>query len=195
MLSNNGWEILYDAKMVLFYSFWMYLGLFFSKFSLHESIKSKKNVIPVILFCAILTIWFIQKNQSYADMQNNKFPPNIVFMVYTIGALSFFYLVSKYILTFISILRKNRVFDWIYKQYVQNCYTVFLYHPLPFLATAFVLNKIPWLKEWLYSNQFVCFFVYIIITIPGGAVLGKLFSWGEKIKIKYRQKGETSSAA
>jgi hypothetical protein len=184
MLVNNGWETLYDAKMILFYGFWMYLGIFFKNFDMYGSIKDKRKIMPVVIFCALCIVWFIQKNRSYANMQTNKFPPNIVFLVYSFGSLATFYILSKYILNFIGILRNNKLFNWIYKQYIENCYTIFLYHPLSFLPILFILNKIPNIKDWLFSHQLICFLVYMVLTIPMYAVIGKLFSWGEKIKIK-----------
>jgi len=182
MLGNNGWEILYEAKMVIFYAFWMYAGLFFHKFDLSGSLKSKRKIIPVILFCAAVVLWFIEKNNGYADMQNNKFPPNIVFLVYAVGALLLFYLFSKYILNGIGYLRKNRIFDWIYKQYIQNCYSVFLYHPISFI-TLYTINRYTGLDHYMLENQWTSLLICLLFTIPVSAILGKLFSWGEKIKI------------
>ncbi|MDR0507891.1 MAG: acyltransferase [Dysgonamonadaceae bacterium] len=183
LLSNNGWEALYDAKMLFFYSFWTYLGLFFQKIDILGSIKSKIKVIPVVILCAIAVLWFLNKGEHSFDMQNNKFPPNIVFLVYTAGALLTFYLFSKYIITGLNILRKNKITGWIYKQYIENCYSMFLYHPLSFLA-LYVFLKYSGLDEYVFQNRWICLFVYIIITIPATAIIGKIFSWTEKIKIK-----------
>jgi fucose 4-O-acetylase-like acetyltransferase len=185
MLANNGWEMIYDARMVLFYGFWMYSGMFFQKLDMYESIKNKRKIIPIISGCALLVVWFVQKNIAYANMQTNKFPPNIVFMIYTLGGLLTFYLLSRHILNFISILRKNQLFNWIYEQYIESAYTIYLYHPLSFLSILIVLEKTPTVKGYLYNNQWLCFFVYMVLTIPMCAVLGRLFSWGERIKIKH----------
>jgi peptidoglycan/LPS O-acetylase OafA/YrhL len=183
LLCNNGWEIVYEAKMIIFYCFWMYLGLFHEKMSWQGTVKSKIKIVPVIIFCALLVLWFIQRNRGYANMQTNKFPPNIVFLIYTLGALLTLYVFSKYILSGLNFLRKNRMFDWIYQQYIQNCYTVFLYHPLSFLAIL-IMIKYSGLNDYLFRNELICFIVYMILTIPMNAVIGKIFSWGEKIRIK-----------
>jgi fucose 4-O-acetylase-like acetyltransferase len=183
LLCNNGWEIVYEAKMVFFYCFWIYLGLFYKRINWYETAKNKIKIVPVIVFCALLVLWFIQKNVGYANMQINKFPPNIVFFVYTFGTLLTLYIFSKHILFGITFLRKNKVFDWIYKQYIQNCYTIFLYHPLSFL-TIFIILKYSGLKDYLFRNDWICFIVYMILTISMNAVIGKIFSWGERIGIK-----------
>jgi peptidoglycan/LPS O-acetylase OafA/YrhL len=184
LLGNNGWEAVYDAKMVFFYGFWTYLGLFFQKLDITGSIKNKIKIIPAVIFCAIGVIWFVKKGNYSFNMQNNKFPPNIVFLIYTAGALSVLYLFSKNIINGINLLRKNKAFNWIYRQYAENCYSMFLYHPLSFL-TLYVFFKYSGLNEYIYKSQWICFLVYIIITIPMTAIIGKLFSWTEKIKIKY----------
>jgi hypothetical protein len=188
LICNNGWEVLYEAKMTLFYCFWAYLGLFFKRLDWHESAKTKAKIAPIVVFCALAVLWFIQNDAGRANMQSNKFPPNIVFLVYTFGALSALYIFSKYIFAAINRLRKNRLFGWIYKQYIQNCYTVFLYHPLSFLI-LYVVLRYTGLKEYLFRNELICFFVYMILTIPMCAVAGKLFSWAEKIKINDRKGG------
>lgn len=183
LLINKGWEVLYEARMILFYGFWMYLGLFFSKLDWYGSVKSKRNILPGIIICAGAVLWFLQKNRDYANMQTNKFPPNIVFLIYTFGALSVFYLLSSYILKGICKLRKNFIFNWIYKQYIDNCYTIFLYHPFSFLFLYIVLQY-SGLRAVLFKNEWLCLSLYILVTIPMNAVIGKIFSWCEKIKIK-----------
>jgi surface polysaccharide O-acyltransferase-like enzyme len=87
LLSNNGWEVLYDAKMVFFYGFWTYLGLFFQKIDILGSIKNKIKLIPAVILCAIAVVWFVKKGGHSFNMQNNKFPPNIVFLIYTVGGI------------------------------------------------------------------------------------------------------------
>jgi hypothetical protein len=147
------------------------------------TIKNKIKIMPVILFCAILLIWIVKKGNHGFNMQNNKFPPNVVFLIYTVGALLTLYLFSKYIINGLNYVRKNKVFDWIYKQYIENCYSMFLYHPLSFLI-LYVFFSYSGLNEYIFKNQWICFFVYIITTIPMTAIIGKLFSWTEKITIK-----------
>ncbi|GMO55510.1 MAG: hypothetical protein Ta2A_00440 [Treponemataceae bacterium] len=182
LLMNNGWEELSNAKMVIFYSFWVYAGLFFQELKINEPIKSKLKIIPVIVFCAILVLRFILTNHSYANMQTNKFPPNIVFFFYTFGALLTFYLFSKYIINTLNYLRRSKVFNWIYKQYIQNCYTIYLYHLPSFFVIDNVFKHLG-IRDYLFSNQWICLTIYILLTIPINAVIGKLFSWAEKIKI------------
>jgi hypothetical protein len=60
---------------------------------------------------------------------------------------------------------------------------MFLYHPLSFLA-SYVFFKYSGLNEYVFKNQWICLLVYIIITIPMTAIIGKMFSWIEKIKIR-----------
>lgn len=115
-------------------------------------------------------------------MQSNKFPPNIVFLIYTFGALLALSMFSKHIIHVVTIMRKNRIFDWIYKQYIHKCYTIFLYHPLSFLIMNVIL-KYSGLNDFIFFNDWICFLVYMSLTIPMNAVIGRMFSWGEKIKI------------
>jgi hypothetical protein len=183
LVSYHGGEALYEAKMVFFYGFWTYSGLFFKKMDVPGSIKSKRKIIPAIVLCAITVLWFVTGDLRFADMQGNKFPPNIVFLIYTTGALLTFYLFSKHIINGLNFLIRNKPFSWIYKQYIENCYSMFLYHPLAFLA-LYVFFRYSGLREYVFSNQWICMLIYMLITIPTTAIIGKFFSWAERISIK-----------
>ncbi len=174
--------VLYWVMMCLFYIFWIYMGLFFNILEKKRTIKDKLNVIPVILLCMItLVIGRLFFHQSL-NMQENKFPPNFTFLIFSFGALSLFYLLYEYILKGITFLKKNAAFSWIFDQYAKNCYSVYLYHPMAFLLLYELLSRThtaDFFSEHLYIHRLT----WILFTIPVSAVLGKLFSWGEKIKI------------
>ena len=170
------------AQTVCFYSFWIYLGLFYRKMNVN-TIKYKQKIAGCIIFCVLLVLAFVWHDHKYANMQYNKFPPNVVFLVYTFGALSAFYLCSKYILTGIRFLRRKNLLNWVFKQYEHNCYTIFLYHPFSFLL-IFYLRKYCESFDYIFQvNSLISFSLYLILTLSISAFWGKLFSWTERIKI------------
>ena len=72
------------AQNVAFYSFWTYIGLFYSDIM----IASKQNCfrkcfVLIATIGAIMIIVFRFMGQSI-DMQHNKFPPNITFLIYSL---------------------------------------------------------------------------------------------------------------
>ena len=104
-------------------------------------------------------------------------------MMYTFGALSCFYLCSKYILKGLRYLQRDHLFHWIFKQYELNCYTIFLYHPFSFLLILYVRNFFAPFDYLFQLHDFTSFVLYLFFTVIISAFCGNLFSWAERIKI------------
>jgi len=73
LLCNTGWEVLYEAKMVIFYCFWTYLGLFYRRINWNEPLRNKIKSLPVIIFCALIILWFIQKTENMQICNRTNF--------------------------------------------------------------------------------------------------------------------------
>ncbi len=166
--------VVYFLKMLAFYGFWTYLGLFYG--DLFKSVMVKP-ALAIASVCAIVTILLVFVMHRSPDMQVNKFPPNSIFLVYSIGAMSVLYAFSDYIVNIIRFVRRNQVVDWIFVQYMQSGLVIFLFHPLMFLTFSYTLRPL-----MVGLSQLIIFPVYLLVAIVGGAVLGRVFSWCERIK-------------
>jgi len=88
LLSNNGWEFLSETKMVLYYSFWTYLGLFFPEIDKISFRRKARPVTVLVIVCALLTLKIV--------MQNNKFPPQYsLFILYFWRSFSVLFIVGE----------------------------------------------------------------------------------------------------
>ena len=174
LLGNNS-EILFYAKMLVFYGFLTYLGMFFSE----KTEKRKLLPASIIITICLLTMFVLAKffGQSF-DMQNNKFPPNFMFFSFSLGALTVLYIFSDMIVKAIKFLRRNAIFNWIYQQYVRHGLTIFLFHPLAFLLLDYL--KKTWLAD---TNPAIAFAILFLLAILLVAVLAKCFSWIERKKV------------
>jgi hypothetical protein len=171
-------------RMLLFYGFWTYLGLFYSKlFDKNVVFLKKKVALGMSAVCVIILIALriISPSSFTLDMQTNKFPPNFIFLLYTFSALNIMYILSDYIVKIIKWLKQNSIFDWIFKQYTEYGMTIYLFQSFTFLFLRYVLN--PVFDAMSINGSILQFFIYLLLSILLSAILGKIFSWCEKINI------------
>jgi fucose 4-O-acetylase-like acetyltransferase len=174
LLGNDG-MIFYYAKMLVFYGFFAYLGLFYTEITRKTRILPALAIITICLPVLFVLVRFLGQSP---DMQNNKFPPNFIFLVYSILALNIIYIFSDFIVRVIKFLKKNSVFCWIYQQYIDYGLTIFLFQPFAFVLLGYLKNI-----YFVRINSNIAFIVNFLLAIILVAVIGKAFSWCEKIKI------------
>jgi peptidoglycan/LPS O-acetylase OafA/YrhL len=177
----SGTTFFYYTRMLVFYCFWIYLGMFYNVLKENININKLKKAVFFIA-CVFVSILLVLTPYYSIDMQINKFPPNFLFLIYTLGFLSLMYYCSNHIVKIIKFLCKNIIIDWILKQYINSGYTIYLFHPLAMLLIKWSIEFLH-IGNFMANHNYIKFFVYIILAIPLGAVLGKLFSWTEKVKI------------
>ncbi|MDR2971123.1 MAG: acyltransferase [Bacteroidales bacterium] len=172
-----GERLLEHSKMVSFYAFFTYLGLFFT-----EIFEKRKTGIAIIIasICMVATVLSIIFLNQSPNMQANKFPPNFLFLIYSLGFLTILYIFSDSIFKFITYIKKNTILNWIYTQYVKHGVTIFLFHPFVFLLLV-------WLQKSIFHGvrEIIVLIVMLLLSIPLSAVIGYLFSWVEKIPIPF----------
>ncbi|MDR1761658.1 MAG: acyltransferase [Bacteroidales bacterium] len=179
IVALNFWEISgkisYYAKMLVFYSFFTYLGLYFTEITKKIKLFPALAVIIIGLLLMFVLVTFFGQS---LNMQYNKFPPNCIFLFYSLVALAILYICSDVIVKAIQFLKRNAVFNWIYQQYEQRGLTIFLFHPFVFL----LLNYLK--KTCLVGvNPTLSFAIIFLLAIPLAAVAGKMFSWVEHTNI------------
>ncbi len=180
-LSGN---LLYFTKMTAFYGFFTYLGLFFSTF-IQRTCLQMRNAIIMVVCCAIIIIVAIMFYDVSPNMQDNKFPPNFTFLLFSFSILGVLYMFLDYIVRGINFCKRNTVFTWIYRQYTKHGLTIFLFHPFVFLLLREVQKIL--LNFDFDKSSWLAFIVIVIFAIPLSGCVGYLFAWVEKlaqIKVK-----------
>lgn len=161
------------------YSFFCYLGFFW------KDIKGKdinKNLLYlktgiILIFISYL---LIKTNFFIADMQINKFPPNFIFILYTFAVLLLLYCLRFYIFRLVNLICKISVFNLIFLQYKNHTYTIYFTH----LFCLYIINYI--LKNYFsfITNEYVIACIILFTLIPFAALMGNIFGFIEKIKLK-----------
>ena len=177
-------DYVYYIKFTAFYVIFTYIGiLYIDKFK-NVYINSKWLFI-IIIVALLINKGLIMLGLGIWDMQTNKFPPNIVFLVHSSMIMLILFILRITIVEIIEALCKNKIIKFIFEQYRDNCYTIYLFHPLVFIT----LNKlitVANISNFLNEYNFIKLMIYLLITIPCSAILGKCFNIIEKIKINIR---------
>ena len=175
-LLNMGW-----IQNIAFYVLWTYIGLFYTeiKFITNHSCIKKKLVCIFSIGTATLYILYFAGHSI--DMQTNKFPPNIIFFVFTVMMMAAIISVLPYL---------NRIFDWLEKCNVANkifvlfstrSMTIFLYQVFAFNLTIRLANIIVPGDEIIVGiiKSAIC----LVTTIPVCVGLAIIFGRIENVRI------------
>jgi peptidoglycan/LPS O-acetylase OafA/YrhL len=116
------------TRHVLIYSFWAYLGLFYTSF------KARPWPRPAVLAAslaayAVLAV-LILRGYYPPNMQASKFPPRIAFLFLGLGHFGLLAVCHKPILR----AARSAPLRWLVRPYQRYGYTVYLYHSVVFLA-------------------------------------------------------------
>lgn len=156
------------------YGFWVYLGLFYQELIKRESPCIK--ILLLILSIANLAIVFgLHKYAGISyDMQANKFPPNLMFNSWTLAVLSYLAISIHQIATVLDkIKRHSRFAAWLGESYERCSYSIFLMQPFAFALIPLILNFMS-LGNLLAINNYISFIIYLTMSIPIAAVLGRI---------------------
>ncbi|MEE3344096.1 MAG: acyltransferase [Bacilli bacterium] len=172
-------------KKICFYSFFTYLGLFWNKIS---NSKNRKKINKILFFVLIISlvgyIFLMFTNYFYIDMQINKQGnqgANLAFMVYGIMGISFIGIIYRYIIKIVDFVCRIKIFNWVFKQYKTNTYTIYLFH----MIALYIVDLIVKSGVISLSNDYVTFIFRIVILIPLSALFGFLFGFIEHIEFKF----------
>lgn len=162
------------------YGFWVYLGLDYIPI-IEEKRQDIKPWLIFISLCSLISLLFLFYNVGFSlDMQINKFPPNIMFLCYTIFALSILVLLKEKIFEIITRLQnKSKILLEICGIYEECSFSIFLVQPFAFIMARELLNFLS-LNQLLGINDYLSVVIYFILTVPIAGIMGKLFYQIEK---------------
>lgn len=160
IIFTNNVEITDFNKNILFYIFWVYLGFFYKYFE-DNPINKKINITFSVLII-ILLFYLISRKDILLDMQKNKFPPNITFMIYNIAIFSILYYFRNNIIYLKNVPILSKLID-IYSKYG---FTLYLYQPFSYLIFSGLYYKLFEINDtFLYKLILVLFSSISIVLI------------------------------
>lgn len=163
---------------LLCYTLFTYIGFFWQNLKKIDKNLKKKTFILAIIMISI-TFVLIKSDYFIADMQTNKFPPNLVFITYCFGILCLLLVFKSYILKTLSFVCKNKLINWIFNQFKDHAFTIYFFHTFGLyivylLMTKFYIN---------IGNQCIIALINLILLILISSILGHIFGFIEKIRI------------
>ena len=117
------------------------------------------------------------------DMQENKFPPNTVFLLYTGIIIPWIALFSKEIHRVLCRLDQLPGWRWVFQQYQDSCYSIFLIHPLAFWCVSKVISKVTGADGgWYHAHLWTLPLVWLAIIVLAAGI-GHVFSRIERLRV------------
>jgi len=170
---GNLFDSYFYMKNILFFGFWIYLGLFYCTYK-ERDIK-KLNFLGVAFVSYTITFLLIKFGYD-SNMQYNKFPPNLAFLFLNVGNISLILFMKDYIIKVAESLSINGFIE----NLGEYSYTVYLYQPFAFLFGGMILSL---LNIALYDHDIIGITYYLTINIIGAFIFIKVFGKVESLNI------------
>jgi surface polysaccharide O-acyltransferase-like enzyme len=157
----GGWAF---SRNLVFYSFWVALGLFYPRFKTHPWHHSTILATSLAAFGAVTAL--VLSGAYGADFQWNKFPPNFAFLLLGIGHLGLLTLLRLPLLA----LARQPLVSRLIAPYREYGFTIYLFHPLIFVALRLVLDIRPGLLRLAQDHSLAA----VALLLPAVVVLAPL---------------------
>jgi len=166
-------------KSFVFYSFWIYLGMFYKQ--LFTKKKVAQGIVLVVVSCIVFIL--LGKSEYYTfNMQENKGPTSLIFFVFSLIDMGILYLLSDFIVAIYEKLAAIKLFRFVLEQYQRHCFTIYLFHQVSLQLIYAFLQKTN-AEGYLASYPIIKVLFYFLTSLVLSAILGKVFGFIENIKI------------
>ena len=143
-----------------FYTIFMALGLFYTSLKKRTNKKTFSAAI-VFLLCVTGIVFCKVFVKSSLNMQDNKFPPNYMFLIFSFSVLSLIYLlmpIMKKVYRYL--IKRMPLLDRFVLYFSKNSIYVFLYQSFSFWVFSIVLRYIG------VHNDYLVFVIALIAVYP-----------------------------
>ena len=162
-----------QMQYILFYLLWTYAGLFYAELRIIVyDLFAKKQLLWGILFSLMLLAIAHMFGESL-DMQQNKFPPNVIFLLYSFLVMSVICYFLPSLDFFLEKLDAMSVLNNVFHYFSRRSTTVFLYQVFAFNLTI-PISKTLFPGEGLLISSVKAIFC-LLITIPLCAIIARYF--------------------
>ena len=171
---------------VAFYSFWTYVGLFYRDIKVAAEQKHTRSIFLYSAVAGMATICILYLAGQSLNMQSNKFPPNMVFFVFSIMMMALIIFAVPYLDRFIGWMETGKISGKIVNLFSTRSMTIFLYQVFAFNLTIRLTNMLIH-GDGIISSIAKSVFC-LATTIPACAGFAVIFGKIEKFEIKALQK-------
>ena len=178
-LFKMGW-----IQNIVFYSLWTYIGLFYNEILERLNQNKFRKRIGILVVSGIVLMFLIYTAGGPIDMQHNKFPPNIVFGVFSVVMMSLILLIIPYINKLFERLENNNLIKKIIDLYSLRSMTIFLYQSFAFALTVRFCKILIDNKGFLagFIKSVTCLLLTVPICALAAHFLGRIEDYGKTNK-------------
>lgn len=129
-------------QQLAFYSLWAYIGLFYSEITALARQKKGRVCFACIFICAVALMLALGALGFGLDMQQNKFPPDPVFLVYSLGMMSLVMLLLPLLDKLFGLLERCKPIEALISLFSKRSLTIFLYQVFAFSLSIPLANSL-----------------------------------------------------
>lgn len=169
-------------QKVAFYGLWTYIGLFYGDIRKGLETRPARLAAAGIAAAGMALLCFLYLDGRNLDMQQNKFPPNLIFLLFSFAAMSVLLLLLPRLDALLERVENTKVAGRIFELYAKRSMTIFLYQAFAFPVTIRAAKLLMPGGDILsgIGKSLFC----LITTVPLCAGLALLFGKVETWEIK-----------
>ncbi len=176
-LFNLGW-----IQNVVFYSFWTYMGLFYSDIIQRLKQHSFRKSLCFVALIGVVVMAILYVLGEPIDMQQNKFPPNIMFGIFSLIMMSLVLLSIPSIDKLYYHIERHKLTNRVANLFSTHSMTIFLYQAFAFNLTIRFANIL--IPSSSIAMSVVKLILCLITTVILCAVFALIFGRVERIGVK-----------
>ena len=166
---------------IFFYSIWTYVGLFYSDIIIWLNNRRFSYLLWLIASVGTVTIIILYIAGYPIDMQYNKFPPTLLFLIFSITMMSLIISTIPQINHVYECICRTDLIKKVFDLFSSRSLTIFLYQVFAFsISIRLVYDFFPGDTAILgIIKSVICF----LITVPICALLSLVFGKIEKVAV------------
>lgn len=173
------WVEIAWMQTMAFYTLWIYIGLFYSDLKAIWTQKKQRKLLLLTAFAAMGVICALYLTGCTLNMQSNKFPPNMMFLAFSVMMMSLILWAIPYLERVFEFVEKRRISGKLFDLFKTHSMTVFLYQVFAFNLTVRLVNRLLQGKGFAISSVKAA--ICLLITIPVCGMFAAVFGRIERI--------------
>lgn len=165
-------------QKVAFYSLFVYFGHFYTQWEEELSYMPMRGFLWAMVVMTLTVLMGLLLSGVDMDMQFRKFPPDPIFLLFSVGSLSSVLLMAPHIDSGFATMERCRPLRFLIDLYAKHSLTVFLYQPLFFMWAVPLCKKL--ITGPNFGSELARMLLCLAMAIPACALPALLLGWLEK---------------
>lgn len=154
-------------QKVAFYALFVYAGHYFQQWQDELDDQPLRGFLWTFVVMTLVVLCGLRYSGVDLDMQFRKFPPDLLFLLFSVGTLSGVLLLTPHLDAFFAFIEQFKPLRFMIDLYAKRSLTIFLYQPIFFLWAVPLVNK--WIVGPNFGPELVRVAVCLVMAIPACA--------------------------